>query len=618
MDYSKTAQDILKEVGGETNVISLAHCMTRLRFVLKNNELVDDRKLETIDGVVGVNRQGEQYQVIIGNDVVDVYKEIDRIAKFDAISEESNEEKKGPVSKVFDFISACMSPLFPALIGAGLIKVLLVLLGPSTFNVVSEASSIYVILSALGDATFYYMPLAVAVTASQRLKVNTFLAIGVVGLLIHPDIVTLLGGEDPTKLFGVIPVVHASYASSLIPALLTVVLLKYVSDGFDKVLPLWTKNFLKPMLAMLVTAFISLVVLAPLGTIVGEWVMTLITSVYDFAPWLAIALLAGGMTFIIMSGMHWAFVPITIMSLSTTGYDALLIPAMMASNLAQGGATLGVGFKTKDKSLKSIAFSSGITATFAGVTEPALYGVTLKLKKPLYAVCGAAAVGGLLAGIVELKAYAFATPSLVAIVQFISPDGGMNFIYACVIGLVSFVGALVGAYILTDKGESKSTSSSNDYTEDKDLLTVYNPVEGEAKELSSVTDEVFASGVMGKGYAVEPSVGLVKAPFSGIVEVFMDSHHALGLISDSGINVLIHVGMDTVELSGKYFTPKVKVGDRITTGQTLLEFDMDKIKKAGYVLTTPVVITNTNEYSEINLSTLGQRTFTDKMIRIEK
>ncbi len=620
MNYKELAKAILQEVGGPGNVKSLTNCMTRLRFVLKDDSKVDDSKVAAIPGVVGVNRQGEQFQVIIGNEVANVYKAIESLGDFTAGSsdEATATEKKGRVSAVLDFISACMSPLFPALIGAGLIKVILVLLGPSVFKVLSDESATYTILSSLGDATFYFMPFAVAVTASQRLKVNTFLALGTVGLLIHPGIITLLGGEEATKLFDFIPVAHASYNSSLIPALLTVLLLKYVDIFFDKVLPTWTKNFLKPMLVMLITALVSLVALAPLGNIVGQGIMFVITSVYGVAPWLTGAILGAGMPFIIMTGMHWAFVPITIMALSNPGFDTLFIPAMMVSNIAQGGATLGVGFKTKNKDLKSMAFSAGITATLAGVTEPALYGVTLKLKKPLYALCAVSAVGGLFTGLFGVKAYAFATPSLLAMVQFIDPEGSSNFIIACVIAVFAFVGSLLAAYLITDNGQSDLANPEESMSSSEEELSVYNPLEGNTIPLSDVEDATFASGVLGKGYAVEPLVGLVKAPFSGTVEVLMPSNHALGLVSDSGVTVLVHIGLDTVELDGKYFEPKVKVGDRITLGQELMVFDIAAIEKAGYKVTTPVIVTNSEEFDSVHMEELGQRLIGEKMITVER
>ena len=619
MNYTDISREILEQVGGEQNVKSLIHCMTRLRFVLKDESIVNDSKVEKINGVIGTNRQSGQYQIIIGNNVVPVYNTINSIAKFNDNSTQDKENLKGkkqnPVSIIIEFISACMSPLFPALIGAGLLKVLLLVLGPSVFNIISSTNDTYIVLNALGDATFYFLPILVAVTASQRLKTNPYLAVSVVSMLIYPDLITLLGGNSPTHLFGFIPIVHASYASSLVPALLAVLLLKYIEIGVDKLTPEWAKNFLKPFLILLITGIITLVALAPLGSIIGVGVMGILDAIYNFAPWLAMGVFAAAMPFIVMTGMHWAFVPLTLLALGSggVGYDLMLLPAMLASNLGQAGATFGVAFKTKDKDMRGMAFPAAISALLAGVTEPALYGVTLKLKKPLYAACISSGIAGIVAGLFTLKAFAFATPSLLSILQFISPKGTQNFVIACAVGAISFIGSLVLSYIVTDGG--KSDQNLNNLIEYP--FTVYNPINGNSIDLSEVDDATFSSGVLGKGYAINPEIGIVKAPFTGTVEVLLDSNHALGLVSNDGINVLIHVGLDTVNLGGKYFYPKVKQGDKVVMGQTILEFDLDSLVKEGYQVTTPIVITNSSEYSQIIIETLGKKDYLEKMIAVK-
>lgn len=619
MNYTDISREILEQVGGEQNVKSLIHCMTRLRFVLKDESIVNDSKVEKINGVIGTNRQSGQYQIIIGNNVVPVYNAINSIAKFNDNSTQDKENLKGkkqnPVSIIIEFISACMSPLFPALIGAGLLKVLLLVLGPSVFNIISSTNDTYIVLNALGDATFYFLPILVAVTASQRLKTNPYLAVSVVSMLIYPDLITLLGGNSPTHLFGFIPIVHASYASSLIPALLAVLLLKYIEIGVDKLTPEWAKNFLKPFLILLITGIITLVALAPLGSIIGVGVMGILDAIYNFAPWLAMGVFAAAMPFIVMTGMHWAFVPLTLLALGSggVGYDLMLLPAMLASNLGQAGATFGVAFKTKDKDMRGMAFPAAISALLAGVTEPALYGVTLKLKKPLYAACISSGIAGIVAGLFTLKAFAFATPSLLSILQFISPKGTQNFVIACAVGAISFIGSLVLSYIVTDGDESDQNLKNLI----EDHFTVYNPIKGSSIDLSEVDDATFSSGVLGEGYAINPEIGIVKAPFTGTVEVFLDSNHALGLVSNDGINVLIHVGLDTVNLGGKYFYPKVKQGDKVVMGQTILEFDLDSLVKEGYQVTTPIVITNSNEYSQIIIETLGKKDYLEQMIAVK-
>ena len=614
----KIAEEVLAAVGGSENIVSVTHCMTRLRFVLKDQSIPNKKKLESIKGVMGTNIAGGQYQVIIGNSVGNVYKElieisgvIDTTADFKA---DQVKEKVNPVVTALDFIAGCMTPLFTAIIAGGLIKVLLVIFGPTLLGVLSSESDTYILMNALGDAPFYFLPILVAFTASKKLNCNSFLAVMVSSILIYPDVITLLGSEQATHLFGVIPVVHGSYASSIIPAMLSTILLKYVEILVDKIVPDWSKNFLKPLLIVLITAPITLCALAPLGLMVGNGLQFVINGIYGFAPWLAMLLFSAFMPFIVMTRMHWAFVPACLLGLANPGYDLLLLPAMLASNTAQAGATFGVAAKTKDKELREMAIPAGISALLAGVTEPAMYGITLRLKKPMIAACIASGIGGLITGIVSLKAYAFATPCLTAIVQFIAPDGGNNIICAVIVFVVSLVVSFVLSFIMTENDESQEdenvstesfseseTKTFSDTTETSAKTIITSPVKGDIIPLTEVKDPTFAEGILGDGFAVIPTEGKVYAPFTGSCENIFDTLHALGLVSDNGIELLIHVGLETVNLNGAPFTAHVKNGQHFKKGDLLLEFDIDAIKKAGCEIQTPIIVTNTDEYEHLSV-----------------
>ena len=544
------AEAVVSAVGGSANITSVAHCMTRLRFVLKDQSVPKKQEVEKISGVMGTNISGGQYQVIIGNSVGNVYKEVVALTGIGDVqtSADSKEKRKvNPISAALEFISGCMAPLFPAIIAGGLLKVLLVIFGPTLLGVMSDTSDTYILINALGDAPFYFLPVTVAYTASRKLNCNSYLAVMVAAVLIYPNVITLLGGETATYLFGVIPVMHGSYSSSIIPAMLSTILLKYVELLVDRFTPDWSKNFLKPLIIVVITAPITLCLLAPLGLMVGNGLQFVINGVYGFAPWLAMLLFAGLMPFIVMTGMHWAFVPACLIALADPGYELMLIPAMLCSNTAQAGATFGVAFKTKDRELKQMAFPAAISALLAGVTEPAMYGVTLKLKKPMIAACIAGGIGGFITGLVQLKGYAFATPCLTALVQFISPDGGNNFMFAVIIFALSLILSFVLSFIMTknEKTEEASDPVSVGNTaaaavdDNADVLTgkvqIPCPVRGEIIPLSEVKDNTFASGILGEGCAVIPAEGKVYAPFDGVCENLFDTLHALGLRSGQGI-----------------------------------------------------------------------------------
>ena len=600
------AKNVLEAVGGAANVSSVTHCMTRLRFVLKDQSIPKSKEIEKIPGVVGTNVAGGQYQVIIGNNVGNVYKQLmtfDGIDDLDTASQETKKEKQNPISIAIDFISGCMSPLFPALVAGGLIKVLAVILGPTLTGILATTSDTYILMRALGDAPFYFLPILVAFNASKKLNCNTSLAVMVSSVLIYPDVIALLGGEKATHLFGVIPVIHGNYASSIIPAMLAVILFKYVEIGIDKLTPEWSKNILNPLLSVLISAPITLCILAPLGGQIGNGLQFVIDSVYGFAPWLAMAAFAALMPFIVMTGMHWAFLPAALMGLANPGYDIMLLPAMLASNIAQAGATFGAAAKTKDSQTRQMAIPAGISALLAGVTEPAMYGITLKLKKPMIAACISSGVSGLIMGLFKLKAYAYATPCLTAIVQFIAPDGNNNIVIAGVAAAVSFIGSFVLSFILTkdEKTEEENEFGDIELEDEPEIkeagqVVIEAPIKGEVISLEEVKDKTFASGLLGEGFAIVPSEGKVYAPFDGVCENIFDTLHALGLKSKEGVELLIHVGLETVTLGGKPFTAHVKAGQKIKKGDLLLEFDIDEIKKAGCETQTPVIVSNAEDF----------------------
>lgn len=577
------AEAVVKAVGGTANITSVTHCMTRLRFVLKDKSIPNKKEVEKIPGVMGVNIAGGQYQVIIGNSVGNVYKEVVAATGISdtAVGGDAAEhiEKVNPIVAALDFIAGCMTPLFTAIIAGGLVKVLLVIFGPTLLNVMQTTSDIYILMSALGDAPFYFLPVLVAFTASRKLNCNSYLSVMIASVLIYPDVITLLAGDSATHLFGVIPVVHGSYSSSIIPAMLSTLLLKYVEKLVDRITPEWSKSFLKPLLIVMIVTPITLCAIAPLGLIIGNGLQSVINGIYGFAPWLAMMLFAGFMPFIVMTGMHWAFVP--------------------------AGATFGAAFKTKDKEMKKMAFPAAVAALLAGVTEPAMYGVTLKLKKPMVAACISGGIGGLIVGILQVKSYAFVTPSMTSLVQFISPDGGKNFLYAVIIFAVTLVLSFVLSFILTKGEAEEEAAEETELQKSAAVLTgkveIEAPVKGKVIPLTEVKDNTFATGILGEGFAIVPSEGKVYAPFDGVCENLFDTLHAIGITSDNGIEMLIHVGLETVALKGEPFKAHTGNGEHFKKGALLLEFDIDAIQKAGCEIQTPVIITNAEELGGVTV-----------------
>lgn len=611
MSIKDSAKQIYDTVGGEANINYLTHCVTRLRFRLKDESKVDDEKVKQIPGVMGINHQNGQYQVIIGNAVSDYYDQVIKLGDFptdksgDSNKTDTKEEKGNLFDQFASFISSCMSPLIPALIGGGMIKVILILL--TTVGWMSDKSQTYTILGVFGDAPFYFLPIELAITASKYHKVNQMMAVIAGAILIHPNFITLVNSGKAIHLMG-LPVTAASYSSSVIPILLIVWAMKYLEAFLEKVVPPSFKSILKPLLEIFIVGVVSLVIIGPIGTWAGELLSGIVLLIQKHAAWLAMPLMAAFMPLIVMTGMHWAFSPI-FLAASIASPDSLILPAMLAANIGQGAASLAVAVKTKNKNTRQIASAAAVSALLAGVTEPALYGVTLKYKKPLYASMISGAITGLFMGIVNLKAFAFAVPSILAIPQFVNKAIPNNFIYA----LIVLVASLVITFVLTlvfgfddgtpalavDDAKTPDTPESNIESGAKDTKKVFSPVKGEMINLDSVNDPTFAQKMLGDGVAVIPEDGKFYAPFDGVVETVSPTKHAIGLKSDSGIELLMHIGLDTVELKGEPYDVKVKANQRVKKGDLLVNADLDKIKKAGYETVTPLIVTNTKDFVEI-------------------
>lgn len=601
MKYTNTAKEILKTVGGEDNIESLVHCMTRLRFVLKDESQADDAYMKNIPGVMGVMKKGGQYQVIMGNDVASYFKELQKISTFSTNANTSSSKKKNPFEAFVDIISSCMSPLIPALLGGGMIKVLLILL--PLMGLLDAKGQTYTILAFFGDAPFYFLPIMLAYTAAIKFNVTPMLAVSVAGIMLHPNFVAMVTAGDPVFLFG-IPVTLASYSSSVIPILIMVWLMQYIESFFEKIIPTAIKSFMKPLLIILISGFLALVVVGPLGTYAGELLSTIILGIQDKAGWLALGLMAAFMPLIIMTGMHWAFAPIFLIASPATP-DILILPAMLASNIAQGAATLAVSLKAKNKNLKQISAAASISALVAGVTEPALYGVNLKLKKPLYAAMISGGIVGIYIGITGLKSFAFAVPSVVSLPQFIGGGSNINIFNALVVTVGSFLLTFILTWIFGFDEEPENAPVPNSEAENTvqsgsgDTKKIAAPTSGKVVPLEKVADTVFSEKMMGDGIAILPDDNTFVAPFNGTVTTVFPTKHAIGLTSDSGIELLIHIGLETVSLDGKFFTTFVEAGDTITEGQKLVEVALDQLIAAGYDITTPVIVTNTDAYIDI-------------------
>ncbi|MFS0714038.1 beta-glucoside-specific PTS transporter subunit IIABC [Microbacterium sp. 2P01SA-2] len=602
---------ILEHVGGPENIAALQHCSTRLRFNLVDDARADEAALKAVPGVIGVVR-GPQTQIIVGSKVSDYFAEIEKLRGGRAAARAAGETRpkltwKRAGSAIMDFVVAVFTPIIPAIAGAGIFKSFLILASALGWMQTTDPS--YQVLSAIPDAVFFFLPLLVTYTAAKKLGVNIPLALGIVGLLVFPTFSGLLTQEGGVALFGLaIPAI--SYNAQVFPPILAVLLLWPVEKLATRITPGPIRTFFVPLLCFIVVSPIMIFALGPLGYGLGSLLTGGMLWLYGTLGWVAIALLAAVLPFIISVGMHKAFIPPTIATVAQQGRDPFYLVASLAHNIAESGSSLAVAIRTRNKTLRGTAISSGISAFF-GITEPALYGVTLQNRRALFAVIAGSLTGGAYLGIAAVGAFALVSPGAASISMFIDVLNPWNLIHAVIGALVAFATAFVVSLVIwkdSDSGtiralEAQAGTAGDIAAEPVADGRLVAPVAGEVVPLDRVDDPVFGGGILGDGVAIRPSAGAVYAPLSGVVSSLLPSKHAFGITGDDGVEILVHVGLDTVKLDGAPFVAHVAQGDRVERGQLVLEADLEAIHRAGFDTITPVVVLNGDAFDVVEALT---------------
>jgi PTS system beta-glucosides-specific IIC component len=616
MSTQESAKAILEHVGGAANITNLHHCSTRLRFALADDSQANEEALKAIPGVIGVVVGSSQTQVIVGSKVAEMFTAVEKLRG--GTSAEVGTKTRPPFSwkrfggTIMDFVVSVFTPIIPAIAGAGIFKSLLVL--ASAAGWMDPASDNFKLLSVIPDAIFGFLPLLVAYTTAKKLDVNRPLALGIVGVLVFPAFTALVAQEGGVALFGA-PVAVVNYNAQVFPAILAVLLLSVIERFFTRITWGPIRVFFVPLMCIIIVAPAAIFLLGPLGYWLGTLLTGAMIGLYDTLGWVAIMLLAGVLPLIISVGMHKAFIPPTIATVAATGKDPFYLVASLAHNMSEAGSSFAVAVRTKSTALRATAISAGVSALF-GITEPALYGVTLQNRRALVAVVAGSMSAGAYLGLTNVAGFAVVGPGLASISMFIEAGNAWNFINA-IIGLVIAIAVsfTVAAITWSDAASptvraldgtaaaapasvsAAATATATDDNNDDRTLTLVSPLAGEVIPLSSVDDAVFSAGILGEGVAIRPTNGKVLAPLSGVVTALLDSKHAVGILGDNGVEILVHVGLDTVQLAGAPFVAHVAVGDRIDAGQLMLEADLAAITAAGYDTTTPVLVVNSADYS---------------------
>ena len=612
-DYNKLAHDIIREVGGAQNIVNATRCATRFRLVLKETPAGAKEKISEMPGVITVVENNGQFQVVIGTHVGDVYAVAAEILHLDENTEEVEQPKQSVVNRIIATMSAVFAPFVYILAAAGLLQGALILITMAAPNFANTGT--YEVLSFMSWTPFTFLPIFIAVTASKHFKCNTFIAILCCCALVNPswaEMASRIADGETIRFLG-IKLSETTYTSTVLPPLLLVWLLSYLERFIEKKLPETFRPLLTPMICFIIMVPVTILVLGPVSAVTANGIAKGYNFLAATAPALAGAIIGGFWQVVVIFGVHWGITPVNLANFAMNGHDTFQAFQTIAV-VAQVAAAFGVFIKSKNKEFKGVALSAGVTGLF-GITEPTIYGVTLRLKKPFICGCAGGAIGAVVMSFFHSAYYAYAgLPGPLTIVNAISKDAPMSFPGEVIGCAVAAVIAIVLIQIVGfDDPASKTENAAADTTAAK---TVDSPLTGQIIPLSEVNDPVFSSEAMGKGCAVIPLEGKVFAPFDGTIVGLLDSHHAVGMESENGIEILIPVGMDTVKLGGKHFTCHIEDGQQVKKGQLLLEFDMDAIKAEGYEIVTPVIITNSDEFTEITTEVAGRVKNGDKLLKL--
>lgn len=619
--YDSLSRIIIQNVGGKDNIINVSHCVTRLRFRLKDESKANTDILKETDGIVTVVKSGGQYMVVIGNHVTDVFDSLVSVGHLESKSlksgsvddDDSPKEKQGIFNTFVGIITGVFSPFLGVLCACGILKGVMTLL--STLGVVNGAGGTYNILYGIGDTAFYFMPVILGFTAAKKFKLPEMEGM-LIGLALVSPYMLNNGTYDISKLFG-IPVISPStgnYTSTVLPVICAVAFAAWFERLYKKYIPDTIKTFTVPLITCTVSICLTLFVIGPVTSQISKYLGMGFEAVNHFSPILMGLLVGFFWQILVMFGLHWALVPIAISNMTLLDSNGLLIgevilTAMLGTTFAQTGACLGIMFKTKDKKLRSLC-PPAIISGIAGVTEPAIYGITLPKKAPFFRTCAVAGVAGAVLCMLGVRDYQMAGMGVFTYTMFLNPDN--KDVKPMIIGIIVSIICVIVSFILemifykdgdknSSKKEVKNNSDINLKTEaaKKTKVSISAPIKGNVVALADVKDEAFSSESMGKGIAIEPEEGKVYAPADGVISTFFPTGHAIGITTDLGAEILIHVGMDTVEMNGDGFEPQKSQGDKVKKGDLLLKFNIDKIKAARHPVTTPVIITNSDDYADV-------------------
>jgi PTS system beta-glucosides-specific IIC component len=606
MKYEALASEILAGVGGRDNVKSLVHCATRLRFKLRDDRRANAAALKKNPGVIMVVESGGQFQVVVGNHVAEVYRAVNQVGGLgegDAAADDADDKPENLLSRFIDVVSGIFTPLLGVMAASGVLKGLLAL--SLACGWLLESGGTFKMLFAASDALFYFFPIMLGYTAGKKFGGNPFVTMAIGGALTHPLMMAAFeAAQQPgaaREYFLGIPLTFINYSSSVIPIVFAAWVSCRLEPLFNKVIHSAVRNFITPLLCLVVTVPLTFLLIGPAATWLSQLLAHGYQSIYAFNPIVAGAFIGAMWQVCVIFGLHWGLVPLMINNLSVLGRDTM-VPLLLPAVMGQVGATLGVMLRTRDARLRALS-ASALGAGIFGITEPAVYGVTLPNKRPFIFGCVGGALGGAVIGYFHTSVYSFGLVNVFTFAQII-PAGGFDATVWGAIGgtLLSFCFAALASYLFGVKPAEAEPAGAEPLNRKEQILS---PIAGDIVPLEQVKDATFASGLLGKGVAIAPQQGRVVAPVGGSVVSLFKTKHAIGIESDDGAEILIHVGIDTVRLDGLHFTAHVQVGDRVAPGDLLIEFDQAAIHAAGYDTTTPIIISNSDDYVDVLTSGLS-------------